>query len=75
MRGIRPGSFKIERDQAWVLELEREREISGRGESRSRGLSSPMQLMGRVGSSQVHVWVGFGELGLMGLGPGSLGQV
>ena len=34
-----------------------------------------MQLMGRVGSSQVHVWVGFGELGLMGLDPGSLGQV
>ena len=32
MRRIRPGSFKIERDQAWVLELEREREISGRGE-------------------------------------------
>ena len=31
--------------------------------------------MGRVGSSQVHVWVGFGELGLMCLDSGSLGQV
>ena len=31
-----------------------------------------MQLMGCVGSSQVHVWVGFGELGLVGLDPGQV---
>ena len=62
--------FEIERDKAWVGremkgirlgwgEIERERRgLRGRGESRSHGLSSPMQLMGLAGR------IKFGSAGL-----------